>query len=255
MTARSEQGQFASLGSGAVGGSSSVYKEPALEARSDGSGARPIEHGSMQNMLKHIEQLESKLTVNEKALLEAQTKAEKFSARTREGMQSALDTLMQKWMDAVETKDATYKEEFKRGMKGLVDKSAEENGVWQMMVAASALHPTFTQVTRVWWRGQPYVDGAFAKCAPDHMFDDAAAGGRGSTLFVQVVPIERHAETFPSTPGHVPSLHLRIPAREGRGEERPHASDLVDIGRLWARAWWLGYYGKSKSSLYRHAHE
>ena len=140
MTARSEQGQFASLGSGAVGGSSSVYKEPALEARSDGSGARPIEHGSMQNMLKHIEQLESKLTVKEKALLEAQTKAEKFSARTREGMQSALDTLMQKWMDAVETKDATYKEEFKRGMKGLVDKSAEENGVWQMMVAASALH-------------------------------------------------------------------------------------------------------------------
>ena len=47
---------------------------------------------------------------------------------------------MQKWMDAVATKDETYKEEFKRGMKGLVDKSAEENGVWQMMVAASALH-------------------------------------------------------------------------------------------------------------------
>lgn len=94
----------------------------------------------MQNMLKHIEQLEAKLTTKEKALFEAQSRAEKFSARTREGMQSALDTLMQKWMDAVATKDETYKEEFKRGMKGLVDKSAEENGVWQMMVAASALH-------------------------------------------------------------------------------------------------------------------
>lgn len=99
-----------------------------------------LAEGGMQNVLKHIENLESKLSSKEKALFEAQAKAEKFSARTREGMQSALDTLMQKWMDAVETKDEKCKEEFKRGMKGLVDKSAEENGVWQMMVAASALH-------------------------------------------------------------------------------------------------------------------
>ena len=55
-------------------------------------------------------------------------------------MQSALDTLMKKWMDAVETKDDKCKEEFKKGMDTLVKNSAEENGVWQMMVAASSLH-------------------------------------------------------------------------------------------------------------------
>ena len=86
VTARSEQGQFAP-----VGGPSNVNaKETA-----------PVEVSSTQNMLKHIEQLEAKLTTKEKALFEAQSRAEKFSARTREGMQSALDTLMQKWMDAV----------------------------------------------------------------------------------------------------------------------------------------------------------
>ena len=98
------------------------------------------QRGDMQNMLKHIEQLEAVLSQKDKALNEAQTKAEKFSARTREGMQSALDTLMKKWMDAVETKDDKCKEEFKKGMDTLVKNSAEENGVWQMMVAASSLH-------------------------------------------------------------------------------------------------------------------
>ena len=91
-------------------------------------------------MLRHIEQLEGKLSAKEKALLDAQQRVEKFSARTREGMQSALDSLMKKWMDACETKDEKCKEQFKHGMEKLVANSAEENGVWQMMVAASALH-------------------------------------------------------------------------------------------------------------------
>jgi chromosome segregation ATPase len=92
------------------------------------------------NMLRHIESLESKLANKEKQLHEAQQRVEKFSARTREGMQSALDSLMKKWMDACETKDEKCKEQFKQGMEKLVHNSAEENGVWQMMVAASALH-------------------------------------------------------------------------------------------------------------------
>ena len=94
----------------------------------------------MTNMLRHIEKLESKLQDKDSELSDAKQRVEKFSARTREGMQSALDSLMKKWMDAVETKDTNSKEEFKRGMEKLVQNSAEENGVWQMMVAASSLH-------------------------------------------------------------------------------------------------------------------
>jgi hypothetical protein len=57
-------------------------------------------NADMTNMLRHIEQLEGKLSAKEMALLDAQQRVEKFSARTREGMQSALDSLMKKWMDA-----------------------------------------------------------------------------------------------------------------------------------------------------------
>ena len=91
----------------------------------------------MSNMLRHIEQLEGKLSAKEKQLLDAQQRVEKFSARTREGMQSALDSLMKKWMDACETKDDKCKEQFKHGMEKLVQSSVEDKGVWQMMVAAS----------------------------------------------------------------------------------------------------------------------
>jgi hypothetical protein len=43
-------------------------------------------------------------------------------------------------MDAVETKDEVVKQQFKGGLDTLINKSADENGVWQMMVAASSLH-------------------------------------------------------------------------------------------------------------------
>ena len=98
--------------------------------------ARP----QMGNVLKHIEALEQQRDKLAKQLEEATQRNEKLSTKTREGMQSALDTLMKKWMDAVETKDAQVKDQFKSGLNKLVQNSAEDNGVWQMMVAASSLH-------------------------------------------------------------------------------------------------------------------
>lgn len=99
------------------------------------------------NILQHIKLLEKNKTQLEleKAQLEEQLKqadarAQRMSAKTRESMQAAMDTLMKKWMDAVETKDETVKSDFKTGLDKLINHSAEENGVWQMMVAASSLH-------------------------------------------------------------------------------------------------------------------
>ena len=94
----------------------------------------------LSNVLSHIKQLEITKADLEKALKEANDRNQKLSQKTREGMQSALDTLMKKWMDAVETKDDKVKHDFKGGLEKLVSQSAEDNGVWQMMVAASALH-------------------------------------------------------------------------------------------------------------------
>ena len=165
ITARNDQGQFVPMG----GRDFSAHKEYGSGSKEYGSGSKEYGSGSkeygsgskeygnsnkeniaaeenreksgdMTNMLRHIESLESKLHVKDRQLQEAQQRVEKFSARTREGMQSALDSLMKKWMDACETKDEKCKEQFKHGMEKLVQNSAEENGVWQMMVAASALH-------------------------------------------------------------------------------------------------------------------
>jgi len=94
----------------------------------------------MTKILQHIKNLETNNNSLSSKLQEAEARNGKLSAKTREGMQSALDSLMKKWMDAVETKDDKVKDSFKDGLNKLVEKSAEDNGVWQMMVAASSLH-------------------------------------------------------------------------------------------------------------------
>jgi len=103
--------------------------------------------GDMNNVLLHIKNLETQqallqeqLAMEREKTAREQKRSERLSQKTREGMQSALDSLMTKWMDAVETKDEEVKTKFKGGLDSLVKNSAEDNGVWQMMVAASALH-------------------------------------------------------------------------------------------------------------------
>jgi len=102
--------------------------------------AKKTESTDMSNILQHIKNLETNNVTLKSQLQDAEVRNGKLSAKTREGMQSALDTLMKKWMDAVETKDDKVKDSFKNGLTQLVEKSAEDNGVWQMMVAASSLH-------------------------------------------------------------------------------------------------------------------
>ena len=94
----------------------------------------------MSNILAHIKGLETTNTALQSKLTHAEERNGRLSAKTREGMQSALDSLMKKWMDAVETKDDKVKDDFKQGLTKLVTNSADDNGVWQMMVAASSLH-------------------------------------------------------------------------------------------------------------------
>lgn len=153
ITARNEQGQFVSLNKDRQLDNVKDHRDEVSrkESKETTYENKPsyeksyekfdkTANGDMSNMLRHIEQLERKLQQRDGELHDAKNRVEKFSQRTREGMQSALDSLMKKWMDAVETKDENCKTEFKKGMERLVQNSAEDNGVWQMMVAASALH-------------------------------------------------------------------------------------------------------------------
>ena len=102
--------------------------------------ANPAQTPDLHNVLTHIKNLEQQKQDLERRLHETEERAARMSQKTKAAMQSAMDTLMKKWMDAVETKDDTVKQQFKTGLDTLINKSADENGVWQMMVAASSLH-------------------------------------------------------------------------------------------------------------------
>lgn len=107
----------------------------------DGNAAEPVKAPSdMPSLLKYVKQMEAQNSDLASKLKDAMDRNGKLSQKTREGMQSALDTLMKKWMDAVDTKDEKVKNDFKCGLEKLVQNSAEDNGVWQMMVSASSLH-------------------------------------------------------------------------------------------------------------------
>lgn len=115
-------------------------KKPETEPVKPASDTSEQKPPDMSNILSHIKNLETSKLELEQQLKDRNERIDRLSQKTREGMQSALDTLMKKWMDAVETKDEKIKHDFRGGLEKLVKNSAEENGVWQMMVAASALH-------------------------------------------------------------------------------------------------------------------
>jgi len=124
------------------GTADALRKEDGVAVRKEDGGAAP--EGNILQHIKLLEKSKTQLEMEkmqlEEQLRQADARAQRMSAKTREGMQAAMDTLMKKWMDAVETKDETVKADFKCGLDKLINHSAEENGVWRMMLAASSLH-------------------------------------------------------------------------------------------------------------------
>ena len=72
-------------------------------------------------------------------LKEVQAKAEKMSEGKRNEMRQSLETVITNWLqDAVQ--DEKIREEFKKGMGRLVEDTAEDSGVWQVVCCASNVH-------------------------------------------------------------------------------------------------------------------
>ncbi len=98
---------------------------------------------SILSQVKGLEEEKTKLLqmleAERERLKEAQAKAEKMSEGKRNEMKQALDTVIMNWLqDAV--KDEKVREEFKQGMNRLVENTAEDSGVWQVMCQASNAH-------------------------------------------------------------------------------------------------------------------
>jgi phage shock protein A len=91
--------------------------------------ATPPPAQDLSNVHTHIKNLEQQKQELERRLHETEERASRMNQKTKAAMQSAMDTLMKKWMDAVETKDDTVKQQFKTGLDTFINKSADENGV------------------------------------------------------------------------------------------------------------------------------
>jgi hypothetical protein len=98
---------------------------------------------SILAQVKGLEEEKTKLMqlldTERERLKEAQAKADKMSEGKRNEMRQALDTVIMTWLqDAV--KDEKVREEFKQGMNRLVETTAEDSGVWQVVCQASSVH-------------------------------------------------------------------------------------------------------------------
>lgn len=100
------------------------------------SEAPKVELNSILTQVQNLQTDREKLM---KELENAKQKVEKLTEGKRAEMKTALDTVVAKWLeDSVENE--TIRTQFKEGMERLVKNTAEDSGVWQVVVCASAAH-------------------------------------------------------------------------------------------------------------------
>jgi uncharacterized protein (DUF2147 family) len=100
------------------------------------SEAPKVELNSILTQVQHLQTDREKLM---KELENAKQKVEKLTEGKRAEMKNSLDTVIAKWLeDSVENE--TVRTQFKEGMERLVKNTAEDSGVWQVVVCASAAH-------------------------------------------------------------------------------------------------------------------
>jgi len=93
----------------------------------------------LTSILTQVQTLQTDREKLMKELEAAKNKVEKLTEGKRIEMKQSLDTVISKWLnDSVENE--TVKAQFREGMERLVKNTAEDSGVWQVVVCASAAH-------------------------------------------------------------------------------------------------------------------
>jgi alanyl-tRNA synthetase len=93
----------------------------------------------LTSILTQVQTLQTDREKLMKELENARQKVEKLTEGKRQEMQQSLNTVIAKWLeDSVENEG--IRTQFKDGMERLVKNTAEDSGVWQVVVCASAAH-------------------------------------------------------------------------------------------------------------------
>ena len=90
----------------------------------------------LTSILSQVQNLQTDREKLMKELEAAKQKVEKLTEGKRTEMKTALDTVVEKWLDD-SVADETVRTQFKEGMERLVKNTAEDSGVWQVVVCAS----------------------------------------------------------------------------------------------------------------------
>jgi hypothetical protein len=109
-----------------------------MSATSSNTSGEPPK-AELSSILSQVQNLQSDREKLMKELENAKQKVEKLTEGKRTEMKTSLDTVIAKWLDDSVENEA-IRGQFKEGMERLVKNTAEDSGVWQVVVCASAAH-------------------------------------------------------------------------------------------------------------------
>ena len=92
----------------------------------------------MTSILEQIAKLEQNNKSLRGELANKSDEVSKLSEKKRQEMKIVYDTIMSKWIDTLDTPKPEAKEQVKNGLLGVTEKVEEENGIWQVLMCASA---------------------------------------------------------------------------------------------------------------------
>ena len=93
----------------------------------------------LNSILTQVQTLQTDREKLMKELDNARQKVQKLTEGKRLEMKNSLDTVIAKWLDD-SVENESVRTQFKEGMERLVTNTAEDSGVWQVVVCASAAH-------------------------------------------------------------------------------------------------------------------
>jgi hypothetical protein len=93
--------------------------------------------GESKSIMQQVASQEKRIVELNKALTDRNQTLAKFQTEKKTEME-ALMSGMRQWIGNLDVKNEGHKDEFEKGLQRLVDTSSFDNGVWQVMVSASA---------------------------------------------------------------------------------------------------------------------
>lgn len=122
--------------------------------------------GSVTNMLKHIQNLEGKLSETENELKVIKQKNASMTAENRQNMLNEFDSVIKKFTTDLHNEEPGAVDKFNEGLKKLIEMGDNKNGIWRTVVCASKRHEqlahNFDELKRENEELKLKVDGLYA---------------------------------------------------------------------------------------------